>query len=147
MSGVKLVHLQLSVVPGRHYLVADHGPPVNGNHPFSHPLHNLVAVSHYYYCGPSSVDLLQQPHNLHGIVGVQISRRLVRQKHRRIVNQSPGNGHSLLLSSRQLIRIGFILGGQSHLPQHGGDVLLDLSDRQAQNALGEGHVFIDCHML
>ena len=105
--GMDLLHLQLPVIPGLHNLITDNTSPVNGNHSFSHFFHNLMAVSDNHR-RPPPVDLLQKSHDLHGIMGIQVSCGFIGQKNRRIVDQRPCDGHSLLLSSRKLVRIGFI---------------------------------------
>ena len=79
------------------FLIAHYDAAFNGDHPFSHHVHDLAAVGHHHHCGSLAVDLFQKTHDLHGVMGIQISRGLVGQKDLRPVDEGSGNGHTLLL--------------------------------------------------
>ena len=59
------------------FLITYHDTSLDGDHPFSHHIYDLAAVGHHHHRGPLTVDLLQKAHDLHGVMGVQVSRRLV----------------------------------------------------------------------
>ncbi len=51
---------------------------------------------------PGGVELLQHGQHLPAGVGVQGAGGLIRQDHRRVPGQGPGNGHPLLLAAGEL---------------------------------------------
>ena len=61
----------------------------------------------YYHDGHSLVlvQLLEQLHHLDGGLGVEGTRRLVGQDNLGLGNQRSGNGHTLLLSTGELVGI------------------------------------------
>src|SRR5574339_882726 len=51
------------------------------------------------------VETLEDSHYLDAGARIEVAGRLVREDDRRLVDERPGDGHALLLSSRQLIRV------------------------------------------
>ena len=82
---------------------------------------------------PSRFSCVEQLHDFLGLAGVQISRRLVGQKQRRLVNDGARDAHQLLLPAGELAGIQILLGdnlktvqgvGNHALPLAAGNVLV-----------------------
>jgi hypothetical protein len=71
---------------------------------------------------------------------IQIPRRFVRQKDQRIVRQSPGHGHTLLLTSRELSRQVTFPMGKAHGLQEPAGPVQGFGLRPASNPTRKGHV-------
>ena len=63
---------------------------------------------------PGGVDILQHGQHLPAGVGVQRAGGLIRQNHRRISRQRPGDGHPLLLAAGELHGLVLQLVAQAH---------------------------------
>ena len=92
--------------------------------------------------GTQLVDALQQHHDLQGSLGVQVPRGLVGDDHAGVVDQSPGDGHPLLLAAGELPRILVRLLLQPHQLQHIGDAPAHLPGGGADGPHGKGQVLI-----
>lgn len=60
-------------------LITDHHPAVDRDDAFLHQVHDLMAVCDNDHRCSTPVDLLQESHDLHRIVGIQVSCGLVGQ--------------------------------------------------------------------
>ncbi len=74
---------------------------------------------------------------------IQCRGGFIRQQEPGIQGQGPGDGHPLLLSSRQLGRIGLGMGGQADVVKQFVDPVLDLLLGSAPEAQRIGDVFPD----
>lgn len=86
-------------------LVSDDMTGFDGHYPLLHAVHDILRVGNHHDRSSGHVDLVEKIHDFRRRVGVQISRRLVGNQHRRIVDNRSGDGNSLLFAGRQLIRI------------------------------------------
>ena len=122
--------------------IADDDAPLHGNHPLAHGIDDLPVVGHHQNRGAALVDLLQQSHDLPGILGIQVAGWLVGQQDGGLVHQGPGQRHPLLLAAGELLCLRFVFSRQPHRCQDGGHVPPDLFGRHLDDALGERHVLI-----
>src|SRR5512136_756009 len=60
-------------------------------------------MSNYDDCGALFVQSGEKAHNLLSIAGVEVPRRLIGKNQLGIPDNGPGNGNSLLLSTRELL--------------------------------------------
>ncbi len=61
-------------------------------------LHVGVVCDHDTRGAPPLVDLQQQVHDLHGVLGVEVAGGLVQQQNLGVVRQRARDGHALLLA-------------------------------------------------
>ena len=66
---------------------------------------DLGVVRHEDDRAPRGVELLEKHQHLETRPRIEIARRLVREDHRRVVDQRPGDGHALHLSARHLVAL------------------------------------------
>ena len=95
-------------MPDTAFLISRQHAARQRDHTFSHLCYDLPAVRYHKHRRPAPVYLLQKIHDLHRIMYIQVSRRLVRQKYLRRVDQRTGNRNTLLLAARELVRVCFI---------------------------------------
>ena len=95
-------------------LITDHHSAVDRDDAFLHQVPDLMAVCDNDHCCTAPVDLLQKSHDLHRIVGIQISRGLIGKQDLRAIDQCPGNRHALLFSTGELMREKLILGRKAY---------------------------------
>ena len=75
-----------------------------------------------------------------GIKAVQVTGGLVCKEHLRVIDQSPGDGHSLLLASGQLSGVGLVLGRQPDQPEHLRHCFPDYPGRHPDYPLGKCNI-------
>ena len=85
-------------------------------------------------------DLLQQLHDLHGGFGVQSAGGFVSQQDLGIVDQRPGDGHTLHLTAGHLIGLLVQLVAQAHLFQRFDGSAAALGFLDAGEGQGQFHV-------
>src|SRR5262249_58758417 len=79
-------------------------PALNLEYPF-HSGSQPEVVRHDHQAGSAlAVQLEHELEDRFGVVAVEVTRRLIRQENLRLGDQSPRNGGSLPLTSRQLVR-------------------------------------------
>ena len=93
---------------------------------------------------PTPVDLFQKSHDLHRIVGIQVSCRLIGKQDLRTVDQSPGDRHSLLFSAGKLVREKLIFGRKTYHLQHLRNRFPDRPAGLSDHSLGKCHILINC---
>ena len=93
----------------------------------------VSGVRHHHNGCALGIEAGEQFHNLASVLGVKVSRRLVGKDEARPSHHGTGDGHSLLLSAAELLRI--VLGAVAHV-HTSQDILHPLA------ALGLGHVQI-----
>lgn len=99
------------------------------------------------YRGAALIDLLQQFHDLPGIIGIQITGGLICQQYGRIVHQRSGQCNTLLLTAGELFGLGLILACQSHSCQNRRNISADLTDGSLYDTLCECYIFIDVAVI
>src|SRR3954471_10365215 len=73
-------------------LVADDPPALDLDDPAAHLVDDVGVVRDHHDRRAGPVDPVQQPHDLDGGVGVEVSRRLVGQQDQRPVDERPRHG-------------------------------------------------------
>src|SRR5574338_581789 len=93
--------------------------------------------------GTFTVQLVEQLHDRFAVLGVQVSRGLVRQQNGRRARDGPGDGDALLLTAGELARQ--VLGAvrHAHLLERGHHAFLPLGGFHAAVRQRQFHVFID----
>src|SRR5687767_4973899 len=77
--------------------------------------HEIEVVRGKKNGGTRRVDGADQLVNAPGGALVEVARRLIRQKNERVVSKCAGDCNALLLTTRQLARQGFGLGGETNM--------------------------------
>ena len=90
---------------------------------------------------PLGPKALQQIHDLAAGMGVQISRRLVRQKHFRLIHQGAGDGHPLLFAAGKFRGLMLHPRSQPHAIQQVPRPYFRLIVRQARHAGRQADIF------
>ena len=78
---------------------------VDGHHPPSHGIHDGVVVGRHHHRGARPVDPVEDSHDPHRGGGVEVAGGFVGQEDQRTVDERPGYGDPLLLSTRELVGI------------------------------------------
>src|SRR3712207_3189972 len=78
-------------------LVADHAPLLQGHYPLAHHVHHLLVVGCDEHGGADTVDPVQELHDAHARVRVEVSGGLVGDQDRRLRDEGPGDRDALLL--------------------------------------------------
>src|SRR5699024_9202589 len=86
-------------------LVADNDSLFHCHHSVSHLVYDLLVMCHDQDSRSPLIGLLKKLHDLPGIGRIQVSRRLISQKDRRLIHDGPCNGNPLLLTSGELLWI------------------------------------------
>lgn len=106
-------------------LIRDHPPIPKSDHPFFHPVDYGRIMrgddDGFSHC----IQLFENPHDLPGVRGIQISSRLVADDDLRIMDERTGDRDALDLSARQLVYEVVRFPQKSHLRQHLGHALGD----------------------
>lgn len=95
---------------------------------------------------PLSVNLLKNADDFKSEFGVQIARRLIRQKNLRVVHHSPGYGHALLFSVGEVGRILPHLLMEINQPQGVENSAADFLNRDSENMEADGNIVKDFFM-
>lgn len=66
-------------------------------------LGDVVLVCHQDDRVTLKIQLAEEPHNLFRSLGVEVARRLVSKKDRRVIHKRAGDRYALALTTRQLI--------------------------------------------
>ena len=88
------------------------------------------------------IDLFQKLHDFFRSLRIQVSGRLVSQKDIRTIYKCPGKRHSLLLTTRKLIREGFVFFSKSHFLKNLRNTSADHSRWSPDNTLCKCNVFV-----
>ena len=106
-----------------------------------------LRVRHHHDGCPLLVQLRQEPHHLDAVLGIQITGRLIGKDQLRVGDQRPGDRHTLLLTSGELL--GKVLGAMPHVhtAQHLLHSLFALSRRDIQVGQRQLHVLIDVQLV
>ena len=88
----------------------------------------------------AAVDAEQQAQDVLGRIGVEISRRLVGEQDRRMVDQRARDGHALLLAAGERLRHLVALVIQADVVQERRHAPLDRKRRRARDAHADGDV-------
>ena len=86
----------------------------------------VLRVRNHHDGGSLFVQLAEQLHHLHTILGIEITRRLIGKDDARLAHQGTGDGNPLLLTARKLMRILLGTMAQLHLSQNFEHTLLAL---------------------
>src|ERR671917_1079573 len=95
--------------------------------PLAHHVHHLPVVGRHDHSGADTVDPVQELHDAHARVRVEVPGRLVRDEYRRLGDKSAGDADSLLLATRELTRIRALLSPEA-------DELQDLGHPRADGS-------------
>src|SRR5712692_1240154 len=107
----------------------DHSVTVAGVH---------LGVRHLDDRGPFAVELLEQLHDLPALIGVQVSRRLVREDDLRARHHRARHRHQLLLAAGELARVEILLAHDVEAVEDVGHDRLPLAPLHV--AVGERHL-------
>src|SRR2546421_1494677 len=121
-------------------LVSDDLAAFDRHHPASHDVDDLPVVRRHQYGGAAGIDLQQQLNDLPGSGRIEVSRRLVREKNPRVVDEGPGDHHPLLLATRKLVGVFALFSFEPHDAEHFLDLRLEMAQRALGDAQREGHV-------
>ncbi len=99
-------------------LVRYHLPFIEGDDPLLHAVHHRRVVRGHDDGLAGFVELRQDLHDLGGILGIEVSGRLIADNDVWIVNECPGDRHALHLSPRELVDELVCLGEESYLRQY-----------------------------
>jgi len=92
---------------------------VHDRHPVRHREGLFLVVSHVDERDPdTALDVLELTLELLAELEVQGAEGLVQEQHLRVLDQRPGKGYPLLLSSRELPGTTALAADQLHQPQH-----------------------------
>ena len=86
------------------------------------------------------VQLVAHAHQARAPARIQHGRRLVKHQHRRIHGQHAGNGHALLLSAGQRVRLVALKAGKPHILKRLRHAFAQLRRGDTQVFGAEGHV-------
>lgn len=86
----------------------------------------VLGVRHHHDGGSLLVQLAEQLHHLHTILGIEVTRRLIGKDDARFAYHGTGDGNPLLLTARKLMRIMLGTMTQLHLSQNFEHTLLAL---------------------
>ena len=75
----------------------------------------VLGMRHHYDGGSLLIQLAEQLHYLHTILGIEITRRLIGKDDIRLAHHGTGDGNPLLLITRKLMRIMLGTMAQLHL--------------------------------
>src|SRR5665647_1617209 len=125
------------------HLIADQFAVVELENPLAQLIDDPVVVCGHHDRRASSVDPVQQTHDVQAGGRVEVARGLVCQQNQGLVDEGTGYCHTLLLTSGELVRQPFLLAAEpDHLEglRHDG---LDSLTRLAQHLKGKGDVAED----
>src|SRR5262245_60344831 len=94
-------------------LIADNLAGLDLDHAPAHLVHDVGVVGDHDDGCPGPVDPVQQPHDLDGRIGVEVTGRLVRQQDERAVDERAGDGDALLLAAGELLRVAVLLAAEA----------------------------------
>src|ERR687890_1179775 len=123
-------------------LVADDPPALDLDDPSAHLVDDVGVVGDHHDCRTGPVDPVQQAHDLDRRVGVEVSRRLVRQQDQRPVDERAGDRDTLLLTAGELVRVPVLLAAETDELEHLGDDPAGHGLGLADHLEGEGHVLV-----
>src|SRR4051794_39104217 len=95
-------------------LVAYDPPCLESHYPLSHHVHHLFVVGSDEDRGADAIDPVQELHDSHARVRIEVPGGLVGDEYRRLGNEGAGDGDPLLLPARELVRVCAHLLPQAH---------------------------------
>src|SRR5919199_6622416 len=107
------------------HLVANDAPVFERYDPFAHHIHHLLVVGCHENRGTDAVDPVQELHDAHAGIRVEVSGRLVGDEYRRLGDEGAGDRNPLLFAARELIRVFFHLVAQAYEVQDLGHLRAD----------------------
>src|SRR5262249_28724824 len=84
-------------------LVAREPTVLERDHATAHLVHHLAVVRDHEDRRAAAVDAVEQLHDPDGGVGIEVSRRLVADEQRRMVDDGTRDRDALLLAARELV--------------------------------------------
>src|SRR5215203_472588 len=103
-------------------LVAHDTPGVERHDPLAHHVHHLPVVGGNDDRGADAVDPVQELHDAHGRVRVEVPRGLVGDQDGWLADEGARDGDTLLLAPRELVRVLVHLFAQAHEIEYLGDL-------------------------
>ena len=89
------------------------------------------------------MELLEDVHEVHGQVEIEVARGFVGQDQLRVGDHGPGDGHPLLLAAREPLARRIALGLKAQSADHGPHAPLQMGALHAAHLQGHGHVVED----
>src|SRR5207249_6427416 len=106
---IELFVEHLSQITIRHNL-----PPVHNHNPLRIPRNKIQPMLHHNNRQPQfSPQVVRSTHNLLSSMRIEKRRWLIKNDNARLHSQNPGQGHSLLLATRELVRSQFLQRGSA----------------------------------
>ena len=124
-------------------LIAHQDSPVEFDHSAAHLIHHAGVMGGDDDGGSGPVDPVQKPHDAEAGGGVEVAGGLVGQEDEGPIDEGPGHGHALLLTTGELAGQVVALLGQADQVEHLGNLCRDHVLGPADHLEGEGHVFED----
>src|SRR6478672_4325926 len=129
------------VVPRLH--VADEHPAVEPDDALAHGVDGDGVVGGHDDRRARAVDAVEQLDDAEAGVGVQVARGLVGEQDRRPVDEGPGDGNTLLLTTGELVRQALLHARESDELERLGHGLADAGAAAAEDLQGVGDVLKD----
>src|SRR3989344_1888109 len=127
------------------FLVSDYAPVLNGDNTALEVVHDILIVSCEHHGRAHFIDLLQKMEDSVGVQRVQVACRLIGHHYVRPVHHRAGYGHTLFLSSRQLMYKALPFSGDTDEVKNFHNQIVYFVFRLAADLKREGDVFV--HIL
>src|SRR5919106_6802068 len=121
-------------------LVAHDLAAVQLDHPPSHRVDDVLVVGGHDHGRAGAVDAVEQLHDANAGGRIEVARGLVAEQDPRAVDERPGHRDTLLLATRELVRVGVELVAQTHELDDLRDGAVDQRPRLADDLQREADV-------
>src|SRR5829696_2032813 len=131
--------LDLTGIPPLNHVTYD-SALLERHDPLAHHVHHLPVVGRNKHRGADAVDPVQELHDAHACVRVEVAGRLVGDEYRRLGDEGAGDADPLLLATRELTRIRALLAPEADELQDLGHPRADGPPLLARDLHRVGHV-------
>ena len=123
-------------------LVSNDDAAVELDDALAHHVDDPLVVGSHHHSRSSLVDPVEQAHDALAGGRVEVAGRLVGQQDQRPVDERPGDRHTLLFATAELMREALLLARQTDEIEHCRHLLADDVLRSADDFQCEGHVLV-----